>query len=202
MNSEEIYTLLESKSVKFAFDTDAIHKGERFVKLCQNINRVNSYRGGQGLSLQIDKWVSAIAHTERLFDYRQIHANNYNPGLVARNLELLEVIVKDFSEADAEQCAEMLGEQFPANGAWYLAKRQRALECVGLPTNYWEFAKGSGKECGAPNDWFILSHAVFDEATLLVMDDQGRGMYDFFDRKVTFEATEQAVSRLVETVVN
>ncbi len=201
MAPDDIYSLMQAADVTLAFDTSiTVRKG--FLSLCDQANWVNERRKTLGLSGRVLLCVPAVAHTERLFDLAQELGESYNVKVVRHILRERHVTVPVFTSQDAEHCAELLAQQYETPSEWYAFKKRRCLECVGLPPNYHDLAKGTGQKCGAPNDWLIIAQASRGEM-LLVMDDQGRGgEYDLVGCIARYSdvrtALEQLLSELIE----
>ncbi|HDN26099.1 MAG TPA: hypothetical protein ENG03_03190 [Thioploca sp.] len=73
MNKKEVEQLLHDGNLTIAFDTNAVHDNSRFLSLCDNINRLND-----ACQCQIRLVVSAIVHTETLFDLKQKYHEHYD----------------------------------------------------------------------------------------------------------------------------
>jgi len=168
---DEVYRLAQAGDVMLAFDTSVIARGG-FLDLCDLVNRINERRRVLGLPGQIRLCVPAVAHTERLFDLAQERGERYDVKVVQVVLRERQIEVQSFTTQEAEHCAELLVQRYETPAQWHAFKKRRCLECTGLPAQYHCLAEGSGKMCGAPNDWLIIAHASQGNM-LLVMDDKG-----------------------------
>ena len=201
MSPDDIYRLMQAADVTLAFDTSVtVRRG--FIRLCDQANWVNERRKTLGLSGRIHLCVPAAAHTERLFDLAQERGESYDVEIVRHALRQHQVTVPDFTVQDAEHCAELLAQRYETSDEWYAFKKRRCLECAGLPLKYHNLAEGTGKKCGAPNDWLIIAQASRGEM-LLVMDDRGRGgEYDLVECLARYSdvrtALEQLLGELIE----
>jgi hypothetical protein len=196
MTPDDIYCLMQAADVTLAFDTSVTSRAG-FIPLCIQANRINARRKTLGLSKRIHLCVPAAAHTERLFHLAQEHGDRYDVEVARHALRQHRVTVPDFTVQDAEHCAELLAQRYETPAEWYAFRKRRCLECTGLPPNYHDLAKGTGKECGAPNDWLIIAQASRGEM-LLVMDDPGwGGEYDLVERIVRYSDVRTALEQLL-----
>ncbi|MEA3340327.1 MAG: hypothetical protein U9R15_10205, partial [Chloroflexota bacterium] len=155
-----------------------------------------------GSSERIHLRVPAAAHVERLFDLAQEHKGDYDVNIVRRVLKERQVEIPDFTVRDAERCAELLVQRYKTPTEWYAFKKRRCLECVGLSPRYHSEAEGTGKTCGAPNDWLIIGQAS-RKGHLLVMDDRGRyGAYDLVECIVRSRDVQSALDLLLDEFKN
>ncbi len=192
MTPDDVYQLVQAADVTLAFDTSVtVRRG--FLSLCDQANWVNERRQALGLSGRIHLCVPAAAHTERLFDLAQAHGDRYDVEFVRGVLKERLVTVPDFTVRDAEHCAELLAQRYGTPAEWHAFKKQRCLECAGVPRRYYAEAQGTGQRCGAPNDWLIIAQASRGNM-LLVMDDEGRGEeYGLVKRKARSAVVQNAL---------
>ncbi len=196
MTPDKIYHLVQADDITLAFDTSVtIRRG--FLDLCDQANWINERRKALGLPNRIHLSVPAVAHTERMFDLAQTYGSNYKPEIIRRTLSQRHIIVPEFTRADAEQCAKLLMKRYDTTHKWHTFKKQRCLECVGLPEEHHHLAQGTGQQCGAPNDWLIIAQAS-REKTLLVMDDLGRSKeYELITNKVRYTDVQETLSKIL-----
>jgi len=195
MNKKQVYQLLRSDNLTIAFDTNAVHEPSRFLSLCDNINRLN-----EACQCQIHLVVSAIVHTETLFDLKQKYHELYDIDDISRVLNRKRINIVPFERCHAQAVAQLIGQQFITNQQWYRFKRQSCINCLGInianiPT------PGSGKKCGATVDWLIAGYA-YAESCLLVTDDKGEE-FQGIEKKTTLKDLESAVEQLLieETII-
>ncbi|HWN67305.1 MAG TPA: hypothetical protein VNM90_06670, partial [Haliangium sp.] len=158
--------LMHGGEVVLAFDTNAIF-GNRFLDLCDNINKLNSLWRPR----RIRKLVAAPVHVEKLHDLHQKKKESFDPALIMQVLGEKQIEIVSFEQHHAEHVAGMLGALYPSTQDWRGFKRQRCLACVGLLHRADE-AKAGGKRCGATIDWLVAGHADL-EGYVLVTDDGG-----------------------------
>jgi hypothetical protein len=192
MKASDICQLVQTADLTLAFDTSVtVRRG--FLSLCDLANRINERRKVLGISEEIRLCVPAVAHTERLFDLAQEHGGDYDAAIVRRVLRERNVDVSDFTEQDAEYCAELLVQQYSTPSKWHAFKKRRCLECTGIPVQYHKFATGTGQRCGAPNDWLIIAQASRAKM-LLVMEDKGQGGgYELVERQARYSDVRDAL---------
>lgn len=171
LNIDEIYKRLQLENLILLFDTSVTTRNG-FLRICEQIQRINVKQRAKGLNRHIELKIPAVAHTERLFDLAQEHQDKYNIEFIRTILSNHEIDVLNFTQLEAEHCAELLIQKYKTPTDWQAFKKRRCLECVGLPHDYSK-AQGNGKRCGAPNDWLIIAQA-YHEAMILVIDDKGK----------------------------
>jgi len=196
----DVYQAIQAGDVSLAFDTSAMSRGG-FIPLCERVTRINVKRDALGLPGKIKLCIPAVAYTERLFHMAQEYGDEYNIDVVHHTLSRFQIMVPDFTDLDAEYCAELLAQRYGTPAEWYAFKKRRCLECAGLSPRYYDEAKGTGQQCGAPNDWLIIAQAS-REGVLLVMDDEGRGgEYDLVARKARSIVVRDALERLLKELI-
>jgi hypothetical protein len=196
MTSNDVYHLLNAADITLAFDTSVTVR-HGFLFLCDLANRVNARRAMFDFVGRIRLCVPAAAHAERLFDLAQEHGTAYNVELVRGVLHERQVEILDFTVDDAEHCAELLVQRYGTPAEWHAFKKRRCLECAGLPAKYHDLAKGTGKKCGASNDWLIIAQASRQDM-LLVMDDKGRhGEFNLIQHQARYSDVRTALERIL-----
>ncbi len=200
MMVDEFYRQFQNSHITLAFDTSiTVRRG--FLPLCEDVNRINVKREALNFPWRVQLCVPAVAHTERLFDFAQHYGDNYDVSKINQVLNNHRVTVLEFTQLDAEHCAELLVQRYQTPTEWRAFKKRRCLECVDLPIDYHHLAKGGGKECGAPNDWLIIAQAS-RSGMWLVMDDQGRhGEFDLIPNKVSFDEVNHTLQRVLEELI-
>lgn len=191
MKKNEVYQLLREGKLTIAFDTNVVFNDYRFLTLCDNINRINDAD-----KYQLSLVVSAIVHTEKLFDLKQKHKKKYDIEEVNRFLERKRISVVPFERCHAQAVAHFVGEQFPSSEEWRAFKRQSCINCLGI-NNANVQIPGSGKKCGATVDWLIAGYAIAEDC-LLVTDDKGKEFKGI--KKTTFDELEAAVNQFLQTL--
>jgi len=189
MKPNEVYQLLCQGKLTFAFDTNAVFGHHQFWRVCNKINQLNDK-----YHYEFNLTVSALVHTEKLFDLKQGLKEKYNLEIVTQALISKRVSVKPFEVHHAEATASLIGEQFITNDNWHQFKRQQCIDCLGLQTR--EDIPGKGKKCGATVDWFIVGHAYCEDYLLISQDggEEFNGIY----KKTDLESLEAAVDQLTQ----
>ncbi len=192
MNQNEVYDLLKTCYLTMVFDTNALFSNQRFIKLCNNINRIKDCDN----KYQFNLVVPAPAHAEKLHDLKQQYQEHYNSKEIMKGLTDKGISIASFEAHHADVVANLVGQQFPTTQAWRRFKRNRCLACLGLNTNtLTSIAQGSGKTCGATIDWLIAAYAEAD-GCLLVTGDTREEFKDI--RKTTLEDLEAAVDQFID----
>jgi predicted nucleic acid-binding protein len=191
MNKNEVYQLLCDGELTLAFDTNVVFNELRFLTLCDNINRLN-----EAHKTHLCMVVSAIVHTEKLFDLKQKYKEKYNIEEVNRFMERKHISVVPFERCHAQAVAHLVGEQFPTNEQWRAFKRQSCINCLGIKNTKVQI-HGSGKKCGATVDWLIAGYAIAEEC-LLITDDKGKEFKGV--KTTTFDELEAAVNQLLQSL--
>jgi hypothetical protein len=201
MTPDEIYQLIQAVDTTLAFDTSVTVRGG-FLNFCEQVNRVNTKREALNKPERIKLCVPVAAHVERLFDLAQHYGDQYNVEFINETLSRYQITVPNFTVTDAEHCAELLWQRYNTSDEWYAFKKRRCLECIGLPLNkYSRLAKGTGQQCGTPNDWLIIAQASRG-TMLLVMDDLGRAdEYNLVERKVSYNDARTALTRILDDLI-
>ena len=169
MTPEEIAERLRPGGVALAFDTNALFGEGSLFAVCNAVSRHNDYLAARGLP-PVRLVVSAVAHAEKLFDLKQKHQDRFDSGVILRGLTRKGLAVQSFDIDHALETAQRMGERHASIEAWHDAKRQRCLQCLGLPTG--TATPGNGQGCGATVDWLIGGHARA-AGCVLVTDDTG-----------------------------
>ncbi len=186
MNKKEVYQLLCEGKLTIAFDTNIVFHELRFLTLCDNINRIN-----EAHHYQLCLVVSAIVHTEKLFDLKQKYQERYDIEEVNRFLDRKRISIVPYERCHAQAVAHLVGKQFPSNKEWRAFKRQSCINCLGIKDNHVPMP-GSGKKCGATVDWLIAGYAIAEDC-LLVTNDKGKEFQGI--KKTTFDELEAAVNQ-------
>lgn len=198
--NDELYRQLQTSDVILAFDTSVTSR-KGFIPLCEYVNRINAKREALNFPWRIQLCIPAAAHTERLFDLAQLYGDTYDVHTINQVLKNYRVTVPEFTQLDAEHCAELLVQRYQTPAEWRAFKKRRCLECVGLPVAYHHLAEGGGKECGAPNDWLIIAQASC-RGMWLVMDDQGRhNEFGLIPNKASFNEVNNALQRVLTELI-
>lgn len=195
MTETELLDLFShEEEVVLTFDTNAIFghgKNSRFLKLCDDINRLNRMREPKS----IRKVISAPVYMEKLHDLRQ-DLENYDHRKIERFLEEKGIEVLPIVRQHAEHVATILGELYPETKDWHAFKRRQCLSCLGL-THLADEVKGKGKDCGATIDWLVAGHASAEGYVLITNDTDEE--FDRVTRKTTFESAVKVVAELLAT---
>jgi len=192
MNQNEVYKLLYDGNLTIAFDTNVVRQIRRFLSLCDSINRINDAR-----HCLMRLVVSAIVHTETLFDLKQKYQEQYDINDINRVLNRKHISIVPFEPHHAQAVAQLIGKQFPSNDEWYTFKRQDCINCLGINQANIPIP-GSGKKCGATVDWLIAGYAYAEEC-LLVTDDKGKE-FDGINKKTTLKVIEAAVNEFLQVI--
>ncbi len=193
MTPDDIYQFVQADNVTLAFDTNILFRTSQFLSLCDLANEVNENRRVIGLPGRISLCVPAVAHTEHLFHMAQKLASAFDITIVHHVLDQRNIEILDFTVGEAEHCVELLVQRYETPAKWYAFKKRRCLECIGLPNNY--ATEGSGKKCGAPNDWLIVAQANARKA-LLVTEDKGPE-FAHIERIVYFADVQATLQRVL-----
>jgi hypothetical protein len=189
MKPNEVYLLLCQGQLTLAFDTNAVFGHHQFWRICNKINQLNDkYR------YEFNLTVSALVHTEKLFDLKQELKEKYNLEIVTQSLSSKRVSIKSFQVRHAEATASVIGKQFPTNDDWHKFKRQKCIDCLGLQRI--EHLPGKGKTCGATIDWFIVGHAYCEDYLLITQD--GGEEFKGIEKKTDLASLEAAVDQLTK----
>jgi hypothetical protein len=160
--------------------------------LCDNINRLNNTH-----QCQIRLVVSAIVHTETLFDLKQKYKEKYDIDDINHALSRKHITIAPYERRHAQAVVQLIGEQFPSHEQWRTFKRQSCINCLGLnEVNI--HIPGSGKKCGATVDWLIAGYA-YAEDCLLITDDKGKE-FKGIKKQTTFSTLEVAVNELLQNL--
>ncbi|WP_069470410.1 hypothetical protein [Candidatus Marithrix sp. Canyon 246] len=186
MNQNEVYNLLNTYDLTVVFDTNALFSNQRFIKLCNNINRIKDYDN----KYQFNLVIPAPAHAEKLHDLKQQYQEHYNSNEIMKGLTDKGITIASFEPHHADVVANLVGKQFATTQAWRRFKRNRCIACLGLNTN----TQGSGKTCGATIDWLIAAYAEA-EGCVLVTGDTREEFKNI--RKTTLEDLEAAVDQFI-----
>lgn len=192
MTREEIAARLRLGGVALAFDTNAMFGEACLFAVCNDVSRHNERLRVRGLPPS-RLLVSAVAHTEKLFDLKQQFRDRFDDGVILRGLQSKGLIVQPFDPAHAAETAQRLGERYTTSADWHEAKRLRCWKCLGLGTA--KATPGTGKSCGATVDWLIGGHARA-EGCVLVTDDTGPEFAGLVDR-VKLEVLETALDDIL-----
>jgi hypothetical protein len=111
--------------------------------------------------------VSALSHTERVFQLRRQHGSNFDPAIIQRFLDSHGIEILSFDRGEAEQVAAALGDSFDTHEAWSQAKWRRCARCTRCDAE-----PPTQPRCPATIDWFIARHRT-GEAVFLITDDKG-----------------------------
>lgn len=188
MKPNEVYQLLCQGKLTIAFDTNAVFSHRKFWRICNKINQLNDKH-----RYEFNLTVSALVHTEKLFDLKQELKERYNLEIVSQSLSSKHVSIKPFEVRHAEATASVIGEQFPTNDDWRKFKRQKCIDCLGLQRT--EHIPGKGKKCGATVDWFIVGHAYCEDYLLITQD--GGEEFKGIEKKTDLESLEAAIDQLL-----
>ena len=178
MTPQEIAARLRPGGLAFAFDTNALFGNTSLFAVCSDVARHNDYLAAHSLP-PVRLVISTVAHTEKLFDLKQKFREKFDGAEILRGLERKGLAIEPFEAEHAIETALRIGERNPTTAAWHEAKRQRCLECLGLPTA--TDTPGKGKGCGATVDWLIGGHARAP-GCVLVTDDNGPEFDGLADR--------------------
>ncbi len=190
LQASDIYQrLAQPQDIALAFDTNILVSSRRFFKLCEQAQQINK---ALGHSAQIRLYVPAAAHAERLFDLAQSKSDEYDLTYVYDRLTDYGIMISDFTQADAEHCAELLGQRYQTPRQWHAFKKGRCLSCLGLPTN--DEVAGTGQRCGAPIDWLIVAQASCREM-ILVTEDTGPE-FDGLQNRAPFAEVQEALQQI------
>ena len=185
-------TLIErvqsSGAVRLLFDTNAVEMHRAFHRLCDEINRLNHTMKPR----HIDMFISAVAHTEKLFHLKQQIGAPFDVRVAMAGLTNVGVKVLPFAIEHAHATALLLGKRYEKRDDWRDAKRKRCLQCLGARPE-----DSVGKNCSATIDWLIAAHAIHENC-ILVTDDRGIEFRDVLD-KITMDTLEQAIGELLRT---
>ena len=193
MKTNEVYQLLYQGKLTLAFDTNTVFSHQRFWKICNKINQLNDK-----YHYKFSLIVSALVHTEKLFDLKQELKETYKLEIVTQSLNSKHISVKSFEMHHAEATASIIGEQFPTPDEWHQFKRQKCIDCLGVQKT--ENIHGTGKKCGATVDWFIAGHAS-SENYLLITQDSGEE-FKGIKNKTDLKSLEIAIDQLTEQLNN
>lgn len=198
--NDELYRQLQTSDVVLAFDT-SITSRKGFFSFCEQVSRINTKREALNFPWRVQLCVPAAAHTETLFHLAQKHGDTYDVHTINQRLNHYRVTVPEFTQLDAEHCAELLVQRYQTPAEWRAFKKRRCLECIGLPIEYHHLAEGGGKECGAPNDWLIIAQANC-RRMWLVMDDLGRhDEFRLVSNKVNFNEVNNTLQRVLSELI-
>ncbi len=192
MSEHDVIKRAKSSSLKLLFDTNALFSGRRILELCDQASQLNSIHQERNLEL----FVSAAAHAEKLFDLKQQHRDEYDEAKIVEGLARKGLTIHSFETRHAAQTAILLGEAFPDPRSWHAAKRQQCLHCLGINEHVLNSSKsGTGKRCGATIDWLIAAHAKTEDC-VLVTDDEG---IEFrLVERVKLGTLERAMQRMLD----
>lgn len=169
MTPEEVAARAREGGVTFAFDTNALFGEGPLFAVCNAVSRYNERLAARELA-PLRLVVCAVAHAEKVFDLKQAFKGTFNIDAIVQGLQRKGLIIQPFDVNHALETAVRLGERYTTIAEWRAAKKERCLECLGLPPG--TLAPGSGKYCGTTVDWLIGGHAR-SESALLVTDDAG-----------------------------
>lgn len=162
MNVREAVTVLTQPSVRLAFDTNAVFGTRALAKVCREAHALAAQRGNT-----IELFVSSAVYGEKVFQLKQANEATYDLAKVVASLQDLRLIVQDFTEADANVLADLLGAQFPRREDWQAHKRQHYLRSLGLPADH---AVSQRRHLSATVDWLIAAHAKARGCVLVTSD--------------------------------
>lgn len=197
--NDKLYRQLQTSHTILAFDTSAIRQG--FFSFCEQVSRINTKREALNFSWRVQLYIPAVAYTETLFHLAQKYGDTYDVHGINQQLNHYQVTVPEFTQLDAEHCAELLVQRYQTPAEWQAFKKRRCLECVGLPVAYHHLAEGGGNECGAPNDWLIIAQASRG-GMWLVMNDLGRhDEFELIPNKVRFNEVNHTLQRVLDELI-
>lgn len=196
MTPQEIEARLRPGDVALAFDTNALFGEGSLFAVCSDVARHNEHLASRGLP-SVRLVISAIAHTEKLFDLKQEFQDRFDGGKILRGLARKGLEVEPFGADHAIATAQRLGERHTTTAAWHQTKRRRCLQCLGLPTEM--PTPGNGQGCGATVDWLIGGHARA-AGCVLVTNDTGPEFAGLADR-VELDVLEAALQTILREQV-
>jgi hypothetical protein len=194
VNIPEISARLAAGGLALAFDTNALFPDGQFIRVCNDVARMNERLSRRGLP-PLRLLASAVAHTEKLFDLKQRLRDTFDIGVVLQGLASKGLEIQPFTTVHALETATPLGERHATSDEWQAAKKKRCLQCLGLKADM--EVPGSGRECGATMDWLIGGHARA-EGCVLVTDDTGPEFAGLGDC-VKLETLAEALRELLRT---
>ena len=166
--------------------TRDVHRA--FHQLCDEINRLNHTMKPRHIAM----FISAVAHTEKLFHLKQQIGAKFDVTVAMEGLTNIGVEVLPFAIKHAHATAELLGTRYEKRDDWRDAKRKRCLQCLGARPE-----DSDGRNCSATIDWLIAAHAIHENC-ILVTDDRGIEFKDVL-AKIRLKTLAQAISELRRT---
>lgn len=193
MTEDDIAELLRSGGVRLAFDTNAVEGDRRRDAVCNKVSQWNRKLSDQHL-LPVRLVVCAVAHHEKVFHLKQRFGSTFDASIIEVGLKSKGLVIKAYDARHALETGAWIGERYPTQNDWHLAKKERSLRSVGLDPSK-VVAPGTGHGCGTTVDWLIIGHARA-EGCVLVSDDTGPEFAGLVAR-VKLGILEAALQKLV-----
>ena len=136
----------------------------------------------------------AVVHHEKVFHLKRQFGEKFNPHIIVKALKSRGWQIDPYEIRHALATGEWIGNRYPTESAWHLAKKERSLRSLGLDPSKVE-VEGTGRSCGATVDWLIIGHARA-EGCVLVSDDMGPEFAGLVER-VKLATLETALQKLM-----
>ncbi|MFS8066765.1 MAG: hypothetical protein ACMG6S_10370 [Byssovorax sp.] len=190
MTEDEITERLQAGGLKLAFDTNAVEDDPRTSRLRNKIEQWNATLASRKLA-RVRLIACALVHHEKVFHLKQEWGHKFNPNIIVKALKARGWQIDPYEMRHALATGEWIGNAYPTESAWHLAKKEHSLRSLGL--DKLEVA-GTGRRCGTTVDWLIIGHARA-EGCVLVSDDMGPEFAGLVER-VKLETLERALEKL------
>lgn len=129
-----------------------------------------------------------------MFHLKRQFGEKFNPHIIVKALKSRGWQIDPYEIRHALATGEWIGNRYPTESAWHLAKKERSLRSLGLDPSKVE-VEGTGRSCGATVDWLIIGHARA-EGCVLVSDDMGPEFAGLVER-VKLATLETALQKLM-----